>query len=132
MITKNEFLYIGVQIEKITDILFDFEFKSEIFRSWKKWIALPEERKQSLLRDWELYYKEGCTHPIGLKFTEAVKAFKSRDTQLLQKITIEIKDLPVRKTPSSIDPEDLERQMSSYFQMQEKLKQNSKILAKEI
>lgn len=120
--TKSEYFETKVKCKKLKSQVQDFELgfkpfdEEKLYDIWKKYQALPEPQKQAVRAQWDEYYEAVRGGYFGQKAREASQLMKSGQTEKLKELVAEVKYTDNKlKTPSSIDPEELERKMWPYF-----------------
>lgn len=116
MISRPEYLYLKSRSEKIGNQLFDFEYKSELYQMWTKYINLSEDEKVKLHNAWNNYYKQAHDGYYGQMFRKAGKVNQ------LKEVIKEMYEanVPYIKTPSTLDPNELVIKMRRYFELKNK------------
>lgn len=121
MISRNEFLYTKIKLDKIKDMIWDNEMKSDIYKKWEKYKSLSESEKAALKEKWDAYYQKCAESPYGILFFGLRKDFMTGTgiKLLIEQKIKEIEDLniPAVPQPSSMDPEILEIKMGSHFKL---------------
>lgn len=129
MISKYEYLYAKKKKDDLKLKLANYEAKSNVYAMWKKWLAMSPVDQEKLMNDWSSYYKACYNSYYGRKFWEARKHFTNwmstsngEDKAKLLAIVQEVKTstVPFLKTPSSVDPDELERRLRRYYEMKKK------------
>lgn len=129
MISKYEYLYAKKKKDELTFKLAEYEAKSIVYAMWQKWQAMSPAEKQDLINKWEAYYTACNNSYYGKKYREARSYFSgwvnTGDGEAKSKllaIVNEVKHSNVSflKTPSTIDPRELERKMTKYYDVKKR------------
>lgn len=124
MISRYEWLYTKVQIDKLSNLIFSFENEqTSLYKKWEKYMHMNDQERELLDAQWNEYYKKCREEEYGKLFFSVKDAFKRNDKKLLQQIIDKSKSMTVsyNRQPSSIDPNELVHKIQPYFMMKNEL-----------
>lgn len=137
MLTRYEYLYTKKKAKDLSGKLFEFEngrvwdskskqfIEDTTYKRYQLYLRLSEFEKKQLQEEWDKYYLECAKSPYGLLFWEMKPLYLANDMKGVKEMAIkskELKDVPVVKKPSSIDPNELIMKMNSYLTLRYELK----------
>lgn len=143
MISRIEYLYTKSKLKRLEDVIFHFEageiwdekknefVGNDLYSKWSIYRNLPLSEKQKLEQEWDNYYLLCKQTPIGQLFwNELAPAFENRDREKVRTLVIKARTIKKEspRKPSSIEPEELERRMSGYFQMKRHIKNLQEVI----
>lgn len=129
MISKAEYFYAKKKKDDLTLRIVAYEATSKVYAMWKIWIKMSVTEKNKLISDWEEYYKKCFESYYGKKFWEARKHYANwlrsgdgAEKERLNAIVDEVKKSTMSfiKTPSTVDPRELERKLHGYVELKKK------------
>jgi len=131
---KSEYLETKLKRDQLHSKILDFEggFKpfdeEQLFMKWKRWNALSPTDRDQLKKGWDAYYKTCHDSFYGQKMRGAAEA--KNDPAAIAVIVAEVKSKPFPFTtkPSSIDPEELEMKMQSYWNAKNRLEKLNELV----
>lgn len=128
MISRFEWMHIKSKIDRIKEVIFEFEMNQDgLYAKWEKYMALPQERKEKLLKQWDAYYHKCAESESGNLFWSLYSDFKVGNVEKIKEKSEKSKELRLKSKkilkPSSIDPEVLRRKMMNYFKLKSTLKE---------
>lgn len=125
MISRNEFLYTKKKMNDTSNLIFDMEMKSDMYKKYEKFNAMSELEKDALLEKWDEFYKDCREGYYGKMYFSMREHFNNGLIDEIKRIAKEVKEskVPFRVGPTTIDPRDLLLKMEPYFALLSRLKE---------
>lgn len=119
MITKNEYLYSKIKMDKLGNWIFEVENARDttsktteevqkVVQAYLKWVDLPYHVQQKIIEGWNAFYKEceqGEHAKICFRMAKLWKLVPTPRKEIAELMELSRNTpIPQRKLPSSVDP----------------------------